>query len=147
MIGLPPSPTMPSPLITPPTVSIFMRKLTIFSFGPAFFLCIIHGIIAEVAVPALGLLPQAASALLGAFLLYRDQIAFAGSPVSLTRAHVCASDLGLAAFLLLILILSWADMANRWSRSDIALGAYATVPLMLNWYVNLLRSCDTSCLL
>lgn len=88
--------------------------------------------IAECAVPALGLIPLMLSSLLGAFLMYRDQISFGGSPIHLTRAQVCIADFCIAAFLMTILVLSWIFVTQTYRRGAIVLGTYATVPLMLN---------------
>jgi hypothetical protein len=124
---------MPPSLTTTPHVTLFLRKATVFVYPPAFILCLVHGIVAECAVPALGLIPLFFSSLLGAFLMYRDKIAFGGSPISLTRAQICTSDLAIAGSLLLILILSWIIMPNDYSHARVVLGTYATVPLMMNW--------------
>lgn len=113
--------------------SLFLRKVTIFTFPPAFILCLIHGIISGQAVPALGLIPLFGSTVVGMFLMYRDQITFAGSPISLTRAHVCACDFVIGVVLLIILIISWIVVTKNWDRGAIMLGTYATVPLMMNW--------------
>ena len=123
---------MPPQLVIPQHLSLFLRKVTIFAFPPAFILCLIHGIIAEVAVPALGLIPMFASAVLGAFLMYRDKISFGGSPVSLTRAQVCLADFGLGVALIGILIPSWIIVPQSYPRGKVMLGTYATVPLMMN---------------
>ena len=127
--------TMPPQLALTPQLTLFLRKTTVFTFPPAFILCIIHGIVAECAVPALGLIPLFASAILGTFLMYRDKIAFGGSPVSLTRAHVCLADFGIGFALMAILIPSWIVVPQTYgNRGDIMLGTYATVPLMVNLY-------------
>lgn len=124
---------MPPSLVTPPHLMFFLRKSTVFSFAPAFILCIIHGIVAEMAVPALGLIPMFFSSLLGAFLMYRDQISFGGSPITLTRANILFADLALGTGLLLILILSWIFVPGwRSDGGQVMVGTYATVPLMLN---------------
>jgi hypothetical protein len=126
---------MPPSLTTTPHVTLFLRKATVFVYPPAFILCLAHGIAAECAVPAVGLIPLFFSSLLGAFLMYRDKIAFGGSPITLTRAQICTSDLGIASALLLVLILSWIIMPEDYARRRVVLGTYATVPLMTNWLV------------
>lgn len=123
-----------SVLVMSSASSLFLRKTTILVFPPAFILCLIHGIISGIAVPALGLIPLFGSAILGSFLMYRDQITFSGSPISLTRAHVCACDFLLGVVLLIILIISWIVVTDSWDRGAIMLGTYATVPLMMNWW-------------
>ncbi|KAF2095903.1 hypothetical protein NA57DRAFT_78678 [Rhizodiscina lignyota] len=128
---------MPPQLVLTPHLTFFLRKTTVFTFPPALILCVVHGIVAECAVPALGLIPLFASAVLGAFLMYRDKIAFSGSPISLTRAHVCLSDFGLGVALIAILIPSWIFVPQCWQhRGDIMLGTYATVPLMINFAIH-----------
>jgi hypothetical protein len=123
--------------------SLFLRKVTVFTYPPAFILCLIHGIVSGCAVPALGLIPAFGSSLLGASLMYRDKVTFGGSPVIIQRGHVCVCDFILAVGLLIILIISWVVVPhfNRYEGSQIMLGTYATVPLM----VNLCVSCPGCC--
>lgn len=124
---------MPPSTVTAPISSVaLLRQLTILSFPPAFILLLIHGIAAEIAFPALGLLPLAASALLGALILHRDQFAAAGSPIqSLSSHNVFIADVTSAVFLLAFLVPSWIMLTDAPSPL-IVLGTYGTVFMMLN---------------
>lgn len=124
---------MPPSLTITPHVSLLIRKATVFTFPPAFIICLVHGLVSQIPVPALGLIPMFFSALLGAFLMYRDQITFGGSPITLTKANVLFADLTLGVSLLVILILSWIFVpVHRYHGGEVMLGTYATVPLMAN---------------
>ncbi|TKW53347.1 hypothetical protein CTA1_2554 [Colletotrichum tanaceti] len=68
--------SMPSPA----TIAT-LRRLEIIAFPPAFILLVAHGIASQIAFPALGLLPLAASGILAAFILNRDVVAAIGSPI------------------------------------------------------------------
>lgn len=114
------------------TTTLFLRQTTVYSFPPAFILLLIHGILAEAAFPALGLLPLAASAVLGLFILNRDRVAALGSPVmSLSPHNIFVSDVALAISLLAFLIPSWI-MLPQAHRDLIVLGTYGTVFMMVN---------------
>ncbi|KAI8244503.1 hypothetical protein K4K57_004902 [Colletotrichum sp. SAR 10_99] len=113
--------------------NIVLRKITIFAFPPAFIILLIHGIISNCAFPALGILPLAASAILGLFIIRRDLIAALGSPIqALTPSNVFFADATLGIFHLVFLFISWALIRDPWDRGQIVLGTYGTVPLMLD---------------
>ncbi|KAL9108679.1 MAG: hypothetical protein Q9227_006625 [Pyrenula ochraceoflavens] len=115
-----------------PDLGPILRKTTIVVFPPAFLLCLIHGIITNKAVPALGLIPLAGSALLGLFLLYRDKLAGGGSPIRLTFSQILIADTLLACVLFVILVISWIVVPDEYEGPPTMLGTYATVPLMIN---------------
>lgn len=113
--------------------NIVLRKITIFAFPPAFIILLIHGIISNCAFPALGILPLAASAILGLFIIRRDLIAALGSPIqALTPSNIFFADAALGIFHLVFLFISWALIREPWDRGQIVLGTYGTVPLMLD---------------
>jgi hypothetical protein len=110
-----------------------LRKLTIIVAPPGFILNLIHGIVSGKAFPALGLIPLAGSALLGASLLYRNKISYGGSPISLSPSNIIAVDFGLAALYFIFLIFSWIVVPHDgWDGGLVMLGTYGTVPLMVN---------------
>ena len=115
-------------------VLTMLRKITIIAFPPGFILNLIHGIVSHKAFPALGLIPLAGSALLGASLLYRNKISYGGSPISLSPANILMIDFALAVLFLIFLIFSWVIVPGHdWSDpSEVMLGTYGTVPLMGN---------------
>lgn len=108
-----------------------LRKITILVGPPGFILNLIHGIISGKAFPAFGLIPLAGSALLGASLLYRDQISYGGSPISLSPSNIIAADSALAVLYFIFLIFSWIVVPG-WDGGQVMLGTYGTVPLMVN---------------
>lgn len=126
---------MPPSAASPPTATtILLRKIAIYIFLPAFPLLLAHGIASGKALPALGLLPLAGSALLAALLLYRDRVAAIGSPIqSLSAANVFFADALLALTQLGMLIGSWVILTDTWRHnSELILGTYATVFMMVD---------------
>jgi hypothetical protein len=112
---------------------VFLRRITIYSFPPAFIMLLIHGIGTGVPFPALGLLPLAASALLGAIILYRERILGLGSPIqSLSEPNIFYSDVTIAVFMIAMLIPTWILLDNPWDRGMIVLGTYGSVFMMVN---------------
>ncbi len=115
-----------------------LRLLTVLSFIPALPLCIAHGAISHYACPATGLIPLAASVALGLLrLLQPAQRIHLGSKQSsrdLSVFVVFAADLTLAISLLAVLIAAWIHIEDRYNHGNVV-GAYATVPLLLNLYV------------
>lgn len=115
------------------SAAVLLRRTTIFSFPAAFILLLIHGISAQLAFPALGLLPLAVSAFLGVFILNRDRVAALGSPIqSLTPYNIFVSDIVIAASLLAFLIPSWIMLTEAHPRGLIVLGTYGTVFMMVD---------------
>lgn len=126
---------MPSTNKSSTNPATLLRHVTIYSFLLAFPLLLAHGIASGRAVPALGLLPLAGSALLAALILYRDRVTTIGSPIqSLSVSNIFFADFLLAALLLGILIGSWVDLTKEYWRetSLIILGTYGTVFMIAN---------------
>lgn len=119
--------------------TVFLRRVTILSFAPAFFVLLIHGISSGWAFPALGILPLAVSAVLGAMLLHRDRVAALGSPVqALSPENIFYADTALAVWYIAFLIPTWAFLGRPWRRETIILGTYGSVFLMVNLCVPLI---------
>lgn len=119
--------------------TVFLRRVTILSFAPAFFILLIHGISSGWAFPALGILPLAVSAVLGAMLLHRDRVAALGSPVqALSPENIFYADTALAVWYIAFLIPTWVFLGRPWHRDTIILGTYGSVFLMVNLCVPLI---------
>lgn len=119
--------------------TVFLRRITILSFVPAFIILLIHGISSSWAFPALGILPLAVSALLGALLLHRDRVAALGSPIQgLSSGNIFYADLALAIWYFAFLIPTWMFLGRPWDGGLIILGTYGSVFLMVNLLVSLL---------
>ncbi|KAK8045915.1 hypothetical protein PG996_013979 [Apiospora saccharicola] len=119
----------------PSSVHAFLRRIAIAQYLFAWILLLAHGIAAEMALPALGLIPLTFSALLSGLLLHRDALSAAGSPIqTLSAQNVMFCDLAIAGLQLLVLVFSWIDLSNEWrhSMSQTILGTYGTVFLMLD---------------
>jgi hypothetical protein len=115
-------------------IHLILRQLSIIAFPPAFILLFAHGIASGNALPAIGIVPLAASAVLGLLLLYRDHVAAVGSSIqALTPSNIFALDVFLAVVFLFMLIPSWIFITWGWNRSLIVLGTYGTVFMMVNW--------------
>ncbi|CAN8103997.1 unnamed protein product [Discula destructiva] len=117
--------------------TVFLRRITIFTFLPALILFIVHGVRSKYAFPALGLVPLAASAFLGLLLLHRDSVAGLGSPIQLLSAsNVFFADTILAGSFLACLILTWIFLAEPWSTGVVILGTYCSVFLMVSFGIH-----------
>lgn len=118
--------------------TVFLRRITILSFLPAFLILLIHGVSSSWAFPALGILPLAVSAVLGALLLHRDRVAALGSPVqALSPENILYADSALAVWYFAFLIPTWVFLGRPWDRGLIILGTYGSVFLMVNLFVSL----------
>lgn len=119
--------------------TVFLRRITILSFVPAFIILLVHGISSSWAFPALGILPLAVSALLGSLLLHRDRVAALGSPIQgLSPGNIFYADTALAIWYFAFLIPTWMFLSRPWDRGLIILGTYGSVFLMVNLSVSLL---------
>ncbi|KAL2878931.1 hypothetical protein SGCOL_005629 [Colletotrichum sp. CLE4] len=117
--------------------TVTLRRLEIIAFPPAFILLLAHGIASERAFPALGLLPLAASSVLGLFVLNRDAVAAIGSPIqALSESNIFWADCLLAVFHLSFLIPSWILLTD--SMRGVHL--YIILPQAMHFLVS--RSCD-----
>lgn len=115
--------------------TVFLRRVTILSFPPAFLILLIHGVSSSWAFPALGILPLAVSAVLGALLLHRDRVAALGSPVqALTPENIFYADTTLVIWYLAFLIPTWVFLGRPSDEEIIILGTYGSVFLMVNLY-------------
>lgn len=115
------------------TTTATLRRLEIIAFPPAFILLLAHGIASEYAFPALGLLPLAASAFLGLFILYHGAVAVIGSPIkALSDSNIFWADCLLAVFHFTFLIPSWICLTEVWREPLIVLGTYGTVFMMFD---------------
>lgn len=119
--------------------TFFLRRITILSFVPAFIILFVHGISSSWAFPALGILPLAVSAILGALLLHRDRVAALGSPIQgLSPGNILYADSALAIWYLAFLIPTWVFLGRPSDEGLIILGTYGSVFLMVNLLVSLL---------
>lgn len=119
--------------------TVFLRRVTILSFPPAFLILLIHGVGSSWAFPALGILPLAVSALFGGLLLHRDRVAALGSPIqALTPENVFYADSALAVWYLAFLIPTWVCLHRPWQSEMVILGTYGSVFLMINLSVSLI---------
>ncbi|GME25618.1 putative nucleosome binding protein [Neofusicoccum parvum] len=117
----------------------FLRRIAMANFVPAFPLLLAHGLAANEALPAVGLVPLAGSVLLGGFVLYRDRVAAIGSPIrSLSPSNVFFADVLLSLVYIGLLIGSWVTLGEEsWGRrSLIILGTYGTVFMMVNFGIH-----------
>lgn len=115
--------------------TVFLRRVTILLFPPAFLILLIHGVSSSWAFPALGILPLAVSAVLGALLLHRDRVAALGSPVqALTPENIFYADTILVIWYLAFLIPTWVFLGRPSDEEIIILGTYGSVFLMVNLY-------------
>lgn len=113
--------------------TVVLRRITMISFPPAFFMFLIHGVGSKWAFPVVGLVPLACSASLGLLLLHRDQVAAFGSPLQmLSPSNIFFADSSLTVSLLACLILTWVFLDSPEHSGMIILGTYCSVFLMLN---------------
>ncbi|KAF1815763.1 hypothetical protein P152DRAFT_455479 [Eremomyces bilateralis CBS 781.70] len=106
-----------------------LRLLTALTFIPAFPLCLAHGINSGRAVPAVGLVPLAGSAVFAIFLIQWKKQREDATPVHPAILYVV--DSVLATGLMIVLVYTWVDLT--WvTRSQTMLAAYATFPLLVN---------------
>lgn len=119
--------------------TVFLRRITILSFVPAFLILLIHGVSSSWAFPALGILPLAVSAVLGALLLHRDRVAALGSPIqALSPENIFYADTALAVWYFAFLIPTWVFLGRPSDEELIILGTYGSVFLMVNLFVSLI---------
>lgn len=117
--------------------TVFLRRVTILSFVPAFIILLIHGIASSWAFPALGILPLAVSTVLGALLLHRDRVAALGSPIqALSPGNILYADAALAVWYFLFLIPTWVFLPRPSDEGLIILGTYGSVFLIVNMSVS-----------
>ncbi|KAL6904739.1 hypothetical protein GGI43DRAFT_381142 [Trichoderma evansii] len=127
-----------------------LRIAAIVSFVPSFGLCIAHGVLSGMVVPAIGLVPQAFSvatsiALLRATRSHKDADAESvgsaqrgGSSIRAFLTHpiiVFLHDTILAASLMLVLVMTWIHPNHSVSLS--MLSAYATLPILTSFFCHL----------
>ncbi|KAI1079250.1 hypothetical protein F5B20DRAFT_544178 [Whalleya microplaca] len=127
-----------------------LRILTGASFLVAFPLCLAHGVVSHSPVPAVGLVPLAASAAVNVFLVSRqakprssgDSVEHGeGVDADETPAETdhpvltFAVDTILAAALMIVLVFTWIRLG---SRAELAmLAAYSTIPLLVSFFSHL----------
>lgn len=117
--------------------TVLLRKITIFTFPPACIMLILHGVLSQFAFPALCVIPHAASAVLGLFLLYRDRVASVGSPVqALSAKSIFFADTIIAGTFFVFLILTFVFIAKPYDRGLVVLGTYSSLFMMVNLYVS-----------
>ncbi|KAM0715902.1 hypothetical protein Q7P37_008416 [Cladosporium fusiforme] len=104
-----------------------LRIVTVLSFIPAFALNVAVGVVTELPLPALNLIPMAFSTGLGLVLL-----------VDKKRPKKPTADLVAAGSLLVFLIATWIYLTERsWLESNIAmLASYATMPPIVNFLIH-----------
>ena len=124
-------------------VARLLRYLSIATLPVGVALLLAHGVTAGRAVPALGLIPMAGSAVVAIVSLRRQKTLAVWSPVH----RIAAQTILLAAFILAlsylaVFIPSWITLSRRhWrdptNNSLVILGTYGTVVLLFNWSVGL----------
>ncbi|ROW06772.1 hypothetical protein VMCG_04141 [Cytospora schulzeri] len=116
--------------------TVLLRRITVFSFPPAFIMLLIHGISSGNAFPALGILPHAASVVFGTLLLFRETVASFGSSVqALSAYNVFCADIALTIWYFGFLIPTWLLLDNTWDVM-IILGTYGSVFMMVNFAIH-----------
>lgn len=114
------------------SLTVLLRRITICTFPPAFIMLLIHGILSEEPFPALGLLPLAASFVVGCLLLFRERIAAFGSPIqALSASNVFFADVFLSVWYLGFLIPTWISLPRQY-RNNVVLGTYCSIFMMVN---------------
>lgn len=108
-----------------------LRAITVLAFVPAVALLIPHGILTKDFCPAIGLVP--------AFLSFCFSIVRITNKAKSRRANI-SIDAFIAAFLVGTLIPGWVLIARDWDTSKALVGAYGTMPLMMDLYVILAKT-------
>lgn len=117
--------------------TVFLRRLTIITFFPASILLICHGVLSSFAFPALGMIPQAGSAALGALLLYRSKVVPHGSSIrALSSTNIFYADSLLIFLFLAMMIPTFVLLAKPEHEDMVILGTYGSVFMIINLYVN-----------
>ncbi|KAF4453481.1 hypothetical protein F53441_3866 [Fusarium austroafricanum] len=120
----------------PPASHRTLRLVAIASFLPAFPLCLVHGILSKDAAPAVGIIPCAFT-LSGNLILLRIQGSDDPLAQQISRpVPVFVFDVILAAAYMSVLVSTWVMQAHFASLSMLA--AYATMPLLVNFFTHLL---------
>ncbi|GJN69683.1 hypothetical protein PLIIFM63780_000120 [Purpureocillium lilacinum] len=134
----PPNTTKPDSYI----VARLLRYLSIATLPVGVALLLAHGVTAGRAVPALGLIPMAGSAVVAIVSLRRQKTLAVWSPVHRIAAQtILLADFILALSYLAVLIPSWITLSRRhWrdptNNSLVILGTYGTVVLLFNWIIH-----------
>ncbi|KAF4500007.1 nucleosomal binding [Fusarium agapanthi] len=121
----------------PPASHRTLRLVAIASFLPAFPLCIAHGVLSNDAAPAVGLAPLAFSSGGSLFLLRRRE-RDGGLAHKLSHPVMAFGfDVVLAAACMIVLVFTWISNGQLASLSMLA--AYATIPLLVNFYFSVIH--------
>src|SRR3569833_1229145 len=104
-----------------------LRLATVASFVPAFPLCLAHGITSGAVVPAVGLVPLAASAGIGIALL-------TGRAQALHPSGIFAAAFVQAGSLMVVLVFTWIIEPRGRDAGRAMLASYATMPLIANLF-------------
>ncbi|KAF4336670.1 nucleosomal binding [Fusarium beomiforme] len=125
----------------PPASHRTLRLVAIASFLPAFPLCVAHGVLSNHPAPAVGLVPLSFSSGGSLFLLRRrerdDGLAHKLSHPVLAFVF----DVVLAAACMIVLVFTWITKGPLASLSMLA--AYATIPLLVNFFIHLLLALES----
>lgn len=120
------------------SLSVFLRKLSIFLFCICLVPFIVEGAVTEEVFPALGLLGLAGSALIAVIDLRGRRVKLPPSDSGRCAPRkylVLLVDLGLFAFHLAFIIVSiilLSQRGYRWRRPSAVMGTYNTVALWIN---------------
>jgi hypothetical protein len=104
-------------------------------FPFAFVLLFAHGLASRSALPSLGLLPLAMSAVLSAYDLNLGEVAISGSPIFMSSGNIIAIGVAIIFFHLTVLVPSWIHLTHNHWRNDnsiLILGVYGTVFQLLD---------------
>ncbi|KAL7939666.1 hypothetical protein V8C35DRAFT_287312 [Trichoderma chlorosporum] len=127
-----------------------LRITAVVSFIPSLALCIAHGVLSHNPVPAVGLVPQAASVITSIALLraggHRPEADVesiesggrSGISIRAVLTHpivVFLHDVVLASALMIVLVFTWTHHGRSASLSMLA--AYATLPILTSFFCHL----------
>ncbi|KAK8061760.1 hypothetical protein PG994_008126 [Apiospora phragmitis] len=118
-----------------------LRVVAIATFLPAFALCVAHGARSGRPVPVVGLVPLAFSSGLSIFLLVRQRRYNKKNKSKKKQAQprnpvlTFFADVVLAAALMVVLVFTWIQTGG--SAELAMLAAYATIPLLINFFIHL----------
>lgn len=114
--------------------TVLLRKFTVFTLPVSATLFLVHLFGTKCAFPGLGVLPATGSFWLGLHLLYHNKLTALGSGRigALSPGKVCFADTLLALVYVGMLVPTFVLLNRVHLRSYVALGAYASLFLIVN---------------
>ncbi|KAJ2955735.1 hypothetical protein NQ176_g11377 [Zarea fungicola] len=117
-----------------------LRRVNIWTFGPAFILNLLHGITTGCVFPALSLVPLAMSAVQCAFLEHPSlrPTGLGSSSILLTPRNIFITDALLSGSLFFCLLGSWINMSVMAypGVGGVILGSYCTIFIMSSYAIH-----------